>query len=240
MASINFEEKIAKSIENINTVAVNNKIPAWHKPIMESIKTFAEDVTSKFSELQKTVIDLEGRLGVQKSVTDALALDRERISKEIRVMEVALEDQRQYTRRNMILVHGVQETAGREDTDDTVLNIFNKDMEVQIQKSDINRSHRLGRRYDNGDQAKSRPIIVSFTSYRNRKLIFDNKKNLKGKKTVITESLSKERYALLKKCKETYGPRNCWTYDGRIYYVPVEGGNKFCVTNEDDLAERRL
>ena len=155
-------------------------------------------------------------------------------------MEVALEDQRQYIRRNMILVHGVQETVGREDTDHTVMNIFNNDMEVQIQKSDINRSHRLGRRYDNGDQVKSRPIIVSFTSYRNRKLIFDNKKNLKGKKTVITESLSKERYALLKKCKETYGPRNCWTYDGRIYCVPVEGGNKFCVTNEDDLAERRL
>ena len=142
----------------------------------------------------------------------------------------------------MILVHGVDEKEGHEDTDDTVINIFKKDMDVVIEKNDINRSHRLGRRHDrsNGEEGKKRPIIVSFTSYRNRKIVFDSKKKLKGKKTVITESLSKERYALLNKCKDTYGPKNCWSYDGRIYCISSEGGNKFCVTSEDDLAERRV
>ena len=139
----------------------------------------------------------------------------------------------------MILVHGVEEKEGPEDTDDVVLNIFKNDLDVPIDIKDINRSHRLGRRYVDAGQ-KKRPIIVSFTSYRNRKVVFDNKKKLRGKKTVITESLSKERYALLRKCKDTYGPKNCWSYDGRIYCVPFEGGNKFCVTNEDDLAERRV
>ena len=149
-STVNFDEKINQFMEDINKVtqSSNNKIPAWFKPIMETIKTFAGDVSLKFSELQNTVTDLEGRLSVQKSVTDALATDRERISNDLRSVQLSLEDQRQYTRRNMILVHGVDEKEGHEDTDDTAINIFKKYMDVGIDKNDINRSHRLGRRHD--------------------------------------------------------------------------------------------
>ena len=69
------------------------------------------------------------------------------------------------------------------------------------------------------------------------KLIFDAKKNLKGSKIVVTESLTKSRYTLLQRCWETYGKNNCWSYDGRIWVATDD--EKFVVDNEMDLAERR-
>ena len=67
--------------------------------------------------------------------------------------------------------------------------------------------------------------------------MFDLKKNLKGSKTVITESLTKSRYELFQQCRDTYGKENTWTYDGRIYVS--QDTNKFCVMSAEDLAERR-
>ena len=230
-----FQEKLTKFTSSLNTLTENQKIPQWFKPFMESFKNFAKDVSDTFDELNKNQAKLDGCLAVQKSVTDALDADRNRIMEELHSVQVALEDQRQYTRRNMLLVHGVDEVQGKEDTDQTVIKIFNDVLNVPIVKNDINRSHRLGGKKAN---AKHRPIIVSFISYGQRKLVFDNKKKLKGTKTVVTESLTTSRYALLQKCQETYGKENCWSYDGRIYCV--QDDTKFCVTSESDLAEQRI
>ena len=133
----------------------------------------------------------------------------------------------------MVLLHGIEEkTQGPENTDNVAIEVFKK-AEVEVAKSAINRSYWLGKRSAN----RTRPIIVSFCSYREKKLVYDSKKNLKGSKLLITESLTKTRYALLQQCWETYGKRNCWTYDGRIW-VSV-GEERFVINNDLDLAERR-
>ena len=132
----------------------------------------------------------------------------------------------------MILIHGIEEKQGFENTDEAAIEVFNK-AKVTVEKKSINRSHRIGKR--NND--KKRPIIVSFCSYQDKKAVFDAKKNLKGSKIVITESLTKSRYTLLQQCWETYGKNRCWTYDGRIW-VEVDG-DKFVISNEEDLAEIR-
>ena len=127
--------------------------------------------------------ELEGIIAVQKTVTDTLADDRNKLQVYLSEVEATLEDQLQYSRRNQLIIHGVAETTGREDTDDTVIKIF-KEMDVEVTKKEINRSHRLGRskQTDVGGNEKKRPIIVSFISYQHKKLIYDNKKKLKGKK----------------------------------------------------------
>ena len=48
--------------------------------------------------------------------------------------------------------------------------------------------------------------------------VFRNKKNLKRKGIIITESLTKMRYGLLKKAKEKYGVDSVWTSEGRILH----------------------
>ena len=78
----------------------------------------------------------------------------------------------------------------------------------------LDRSHRIG----NPKTKKERPIIVKFVRYNSRQNIFKNKKLFKGKGDSITESLTKDRMAKLNEARETYGFRNVWTSDGKIFF----------------------
>ena len=58
---------------------------------------------------------------------------------------------------------------------------------------------------------------MRFASIRKRMEVFHNKKELRGKKTVITESLTAYRYDLLKKAQSKYGYKMVWSSEGRIF-----------------------
>ena len=96
-----FQEKMDLFVDNVKSMATNSKVPVWMKPFLESIKVFAQDVSNAFN-------DIEGRLGIQRAVTDGLAKDREMLQEKIVSVENALQDQLQYSRRKMILIHGIQ------------------------------------------------------------------------------------------------------------------------------------
>ena len=152
-----FEEKANLLVANINTLAGNSKVPAWIKPFFETVKGFVKDVTDAFN-------DLEGSLKIQQAVTNGLSKDREGLLERLETVNNALQDQLQYSRRNMILIHGIEEKQGHENTDDIAMEVFEK-AKVKIEKKDINRSYRLGKR----NKDRKRPIIVSFCSYRDKK-----------------------------------------------------------------------
>ena len=78
-----------------------------------------------------------------------------------------------------------------------------------------------------------RPIIIKFVSYRDRDNVYKNKKHLKGSGTVITESLTKKRYALYLAARKKFGDRNCWTTDGRI--MAIAENTYFHIESYDDL-----
>ena len=159
LSASNFEGKTSAFVTSLNKmVASNNKIPVWFKPFLDLVKDFVSDISLTFTQL-------EGSLAVQKAVTDALDNDRQKLFHNLIKVEDTLEDQLQYTRRNQILVHGLPEKEGRENTDDAVLEVF-KEMDVNITKNEINRSHRLGKRKNSQGSDKQRPVIVSFVSYR--------------------------------------------------------------------------
>ena len=54
------------------------------------------------------------------------------------------------------------------------------------------------------------------------KKVFKNKKLLKRKGVSITESLRKECMAKLNEARETYGFRNVWTCDGKIFFKDLK------------------
>ena len=91
-----------------------------------------------------------------------------------------------------------------------------EELGIDIKQEDLDRSHRVGKvkRNDN----KARPIIVKFPRYAVRNKVFSNKKKLKGKKLLITESLTVYRMKILNEARQKYGVRNVWTYDGRVMY----------------------
>ena len=73
-------------------------------------------------------------------------------------------------------------------------------MGKEITHLDIDRSHRLGNR--KLDKSKPRPIILKFSRYNVRARIFKNKRKLKGKRTSVTESLTKTRMEKLEKARK--------------------------------------
>ena len=127
-----------------------------------------------------------------------------------------LDRQEQYSRRNCLLLHGVDETD-HEVTDDIIIKTIKDKMDVEITPESIDRTHRLGKKQQN--TGRPRPIIVKFSTYNTRHKIFRNKKVLKGKGVSITESLIQKRVELLKKAREEHGFKSVWTQDGKILFV---------------------
>ena len=66
------------------------------------------------------------------------------LSETLGKLEESIDAQQQYSRRNCLLLHGIEETKG-EDTDDLVLEVRNDDMGLNISKTALDRSHRIGK-----------------------------------------------------------------------------------------------
>ena len=56
------------------------------------------------------------------------------LSEKLEKMEQSIDDQQQYSRRNCLLLHGIEETKG-EDTDNIVLEVLNNDMGLNMSKA---------------------------------------------------------------------------------------------------------
>ena len=87
-----------------------------------------------------------------------------------------IDDRQQYSRRNCLLFYSVKEESS-ENTDNKVTEICAEKLRLEVDKSMIDRSHRIGPKKK--DQ-KPRQIMVKFCSYRDRSKVFYNKKMLKG------------------------------------------------------------
>ena len=113
------------------------------------------------------------------------------------------------------IVHGVKDESS-EDTKNIVTEICAEKLRLEVDKSMIDTSHRIGPKKK--DQ-KPRPIIVKFCSYRDRSKVFYSKKMLKGSgvTVTITESLTKTRMDLLNEVQRIGGHGNSWTIYGNIF-----------------------
>ncbi|CAC5399732.1 unnamed protein product [Mytilus coruscus] len=120
-------------------------------------------------------------------------------------VESRIEEHEQYSRRTSLRFHNVPVPTDDNgaiitpiDTDDLVLRICNKKLKVKLNIFDIGRSHPIGEMKDGKIS-----IIVRFLSYRQRNMVFSNKKKLKNNldKIFIAENLTKHRYDLIKQTK---------------------------------------
>ena len=119
-----------------------------------------------------------------------------------------VDKQEQYSRRNCLLVHGVEENRN-EDTDTLSINIINEHLELDIQPFDIDRIHRIGNK--NKARKKGRAIIIKFTRYNSRKKVFMNKRKFKGTNISVIESLTSLQMTKLKDARDEYDFNKVWT-----------------------------
>ena len=93
-------------------------------------------INEKFEEFEADRREKEREIAELKSIINSLNV---RIDKADRV----LDRQEQYSRRNCLLIHGIDE-ENQENTDEVVIHILKKEIDEEIAHLDIDRSHRLG------------------------------------------------------------------------------------------------
>ena len=113
----------------------------------------------------------------------------------------------------------------KENTDEVVIEFFEKEMKEKLSANDIDRSHRLGKKQTG---STPRPIIIKFTRYNVRNVIFRKKKILKGKAVSITENLTKKRITEMKIAREN-SFKHVWSQDGNMVYTDANDRNKIKV-----------
>ena len=113
---------------------------------------FVKFMTSKFDKLEKDWKEKEKIINNLKGEVSYLS---EKLGK----LEESIDAQQQYSRRNCLLLHGIEETKG-EDTDNIVLEVLNDDMGSNILKTALDGSHRIG---NPKIKKKSRPIILNLS-----------------------------------------------------------------------------
>ena len=89
-------------------------------------------------------------------------------------IDKTLDRQEQYSGRNCLLLHGVDE----KNTDKAIINLIKNNLGEEIAIYNIDRTHRLAKR--KLDNNVSQPIIVKFASYNVCNRIFKTKKKLGG------------------------------------------------------------
>lgn len=162
-----------------------------------------------------------------------------KLQKGLATAETKIDDGEQYSRRNCLLIHGIPERLN-EDTSALAIKTFDDlstdEFKVEIQPTDLDRTHRLGKKKVSLDDSKPRPrpIIVKFCSYENRKLVYKNKKELKGSGITISESLTAHRMELLRLAKRHPKVEAAWSMDGRISCL-LENKKRVNINNKRDI-----
>ena len=122
-------------------------------------------ISEKFYKFEK---DRREKDKIIKNLSKRTSEMAQRIDK----LENLVDPQEQYLRHNCPLVHGIAET-NNENTDDLVLKTTIERLDVDIAESEIDRSHKIGRKKVG---QRPRPIIVKLMRYNTRKNVFASKK----------------------------------------------------------------
>lgn len=102
---------------------------------------------------------------------------------------------------------------------------------MDISTNDICSMHRLGSK-----GSKPRPVLVRFTSQKQRSAVWNAKSGLKSTGITLSEFLTKPRHETFMLGRKHFGIRNCWTTEGKIVVQTTDGKRHKCET----MAELKL
>lgn len=143
-----------------------------HKQTTEITESITATILHTVDEKLKPVI----------AENEKLRSEVETLNKKIQFLEVN-------ARKNNLVLHGIPEAE-----DENIDNLHSvairiiKELDVELENSDINKVQRIGKKIDN---EKIRPILLSTTTLQKKVQILRNKKKMK-EKTYITQDYSKE------------------------------------------------
>ena len=202
-------QNLETEMKNVKEIPLTTK--EWQIKGTEQLNEMNSAITfinKKFAEFEKEIKNNEEIKSLRK--------ENSYLTKRLEEMDAILDRKEQYSRRNCLLIHGVDEVEG-EDTNELSTKVMKEHMNQKIKPEDIDRSHRLGnpKKYI---KAKPQPIIMKYVRYNTRNIIYRNKKILKGKGTSVTNFLTSKRIKMLEKARELHGFVNVWSQDIKIMF----------------------
>lgn len=119
------------------------------------------------------------------------------LKSEIQILNKKVNTLENITKQNNIIIHGLKETdTGYMQLSKTVKHLL-EILEVKVENTDINKVHRIGRQ----KEGKTRPVLISFTTYSKKIEILKNKKKV-PENVYITEDFTKETLEKRKQLQE--------------------------------------
>ena len=133
------------------------------------LTTSVEFLTSKLDELEK-------ERKVKDELINSLHIEIYSLEVEVKYLEKKADDQGQYSRKNCLLIHRLNETK-TENTNEMILDVISDKLNMEMFQISIDGIHRLVKRKGQ----KPRAIIVKFTRYKDKNHVFRNKKAFERK-----------------------------------------------------------
>lgn len=182
--SSNTYEPLTSSEQNPHKRYRPNSTDGDYDPNISDLSEIMENASSNPESLQIITSLILSNTAIKNLITKSLIPEFDLMKKEISELHQRIDDLEQYSRNDCLKFSGIPEpTKGKGDTDQIALNVINKyildDTGLQnMQRIAISNSHRLGPRP--GTRDPPRDTIVAFVRYRDRALVYSNKRNLKS------------------------------------------------------------
>lgn len=212
------------------------------KGLRGDIKLLRDDITSLKEDnktLNKRVETLLDTVEEKTKLIDTLKEENGHLKERLNQLETNYDRQEQYSRRNSLRVAGISEENPENKTTDELIIDLAAEADITLTINDIDRSHRVGKRKPD----KPRDILVKFTSYQKRRLMFSNKKAIntkKGGEVFIGEDLTRFRQELCFKGRNHVRQNKInklWTADGSIFVRKDKEEDNFVIKKIENLGD---
>lgn len=150
---------------------------------------------------------------------------------EVSSLKDAVDELEQYGRRNAVRIWSKDMPEKPGENTDVLVRDFAQKAGVDLPPNSISRSHRVGR----PAPGKVRPIIVKFSGYNLRRMVYDARKNCPG--VYVSEDLTAIRSSIHFKARQERAAgrfKHCWTTDGRIN-IRLPDDSKHVITTQSQL-----
>ena len=217
---VNLDEKIEAFMKSdvfraVLSTAINVAVEA-------AIKCFKNEFVNLIDVRMKALEDTNTRLKCKE------------LHRKLGEVDAKANENEQYSRRNNLRFYGITEKE-TEDCYDEVVKFCDRELGVVIERSEIDRVHRIGKpQHDNG---RPRAIIIKLKSFHSKISILKNKRRLRGKSLYVNEDLTRINQQLLmyakEKCRDT---ALVYTSDGHIFVKRKHDGTISIIKRKEDLS----
>ena len=163
------------------------------KIILDSTNTRMDDISKEVQEIkasihytQKEVDDI--KMGIIKQTDHCKDMQSEifKICESLLAATDKLDYLEGQSRRNNLIIDGIEETPGETwaDSEEKVKRVLVEKLQLQG-TIEVERAHRAGKLVSGG--SRTRPIVVKFVKYKDRSMILQRAKCLKGSMIYINE-----------------------------------------------------